>query len=399
MLKFFQIARSKNNSATIAYFLAFVALGLTSALKGPTLPALAGQTGTTLAGISNLFAVRFLGYTLGALYGGRLFDRLNGHLLMTGVTVTISVMTALIPLTSSIWPFLGIMIVIGLAEGIVDVGGNTMLIWIHGDKVGPVMNGLHFFFGAGSLLSPLIVAQCVSILNDYRPAYYLVALLILPVPFFFLHSPSPKPPEEKSNDIDQPVKKSPGWLLLGLFIFFFFIYTGSEVGFSGWIYTYTVESGLTTIKMAALLNSLFFFSFTLGRLLAIPIAARVKTSMILIGALVGCLLCVGVIVLLPGSLYILFVGTFVIGLAMAPVFPTTLSYAGQRMHFSGRTSGWLLASANAGALILPWAIGQFIEPVGPAIVMQVLFGALALGLGVVFILERRIEFQRGNHGV
>ena len=47
----------------------------------------------------------------------------------------------------------------GVAEGALDVGGNTLLIWVHRHKVGPFMNGLHFFFGAGAFLSPIIIAQ------------------------------------------------------------------------------------------------------------------------------------------------------------------------------------------------------------------------------------------------
>ena len=49
------------------------------AVLGPTLPALAEQTGAELGEISFLFTARSLGYIVGALLGGRLLDRLRGH--------------------------------------------------------------------------------------------------------------------------------------------------------------------------------------------------------------------------------------------------------------------------------------------------------------------------------
>ena len=57
------------------------------------------------------------------------------------------------------------------ATGYVEIGGatqwvsvrgadkrNPLLVWVHGDEVGPAMNGLHFFFGVGAFLSPIIIA-------------------------------------------------------------------------------------------------------------------------------------------------------------------------------------------------------------------------------------------------
>jgi hypothetical protein len=39
----------------------------------------------------------------------------------------------------------GAIFALGMAEGALDVGGNTLLVWVHQEKVGPFMNGLHFF--------------------------------------------------------------------------------------------------------------------------------------------------------------------------------------------------------------------------------------------------------------
>jgi len=49
---------------------------------GPTLPSLAEQTGVQLKQASLLFTTVNLGYLLGALASGRLYDRRFGHIVM-----------------------------------------------------------------------------------------------------------------------------------------------------------------------------------------------------------------------------------------------------------------------------------------------------------------------------
>ncbi|MBN1318385.1 MAG: MFS transporter [Anaerolineales bacterium] len=367
---------------------------MTTSLKGPTLPDLAHQTGTSLAGISYLFAVRYLGYTLGTFFGGRLFDRVRGHPLIAINLIVMSVLTALVPLTVRIWPFLAIMLVLGLAEGTMDVGGNTILIWAHGNKVGPIMNGMHFFFGVGSLISPIIVARCLLIWDDFRPAYWLVAGFVLPVSFLLLRFPSPAPQENRDNKTNErnTASMAPGWLLMGLFTLFFFLYTGSEGTFGGWIYTYALATGMADEQLAAFLTSGFFGAFTIGRLLAIPIAARIGSIKILLADMLMCLISIVIILLIPNSIVILFLATFGVGLSMASVFPTMLSFAGERMQITGRTSGWLFAGANIGVMILPWIAGLLFEPVGPAVVMYVILGACMMGMGVLIALDKKTGF-------
>jgi len=45
----------------------------------------------------------------------------------------------------------------GIGLGVLDSVGNTLLIYTHGNKVGPFMQAMHFSFGIGALLSPLFV--------------------------------------------------------------------------------------------------------------------------------------------------------------------------------------------------------------------------------------------------
>ena len=113
---------------------------------------------------------------------------------MAVVLVIITMMMALTPLISQLWLLAAALLILGAARGALDVGGNTLLIWVHRHRVGPFMNGLHFFFGLGAFLSPIIIAQTVLISGDITWAYWVLALLMLPVIVWLLRLPSPTPP-------------------------------------------------------------------------------------------------------------------------------------------------------------------------------------------------------------
>ena len=64
---------------TFGYYLLFICLGLDTAVLGPTLPALADQTSSPLGRMGLLFLVGSIGYTLGTMVSGRVYDRVRGH--------------------------------------------------------------------------------------------------------------------------------------------------------------------------------------------------------------------------------------------------------------------------------------------------------------------------------
>jgi FHS family Na+ dependent glucose MFS transporter 1 len=368
-------------SKTVGYYAAFVALGLVTASLGPTLPGLAENTRSQLGEISFLFTTRSLGYLLGSVLGGRLYDRRRGHPLMAAVLFVMAAMATLVPLIPLLWLLAVVLLILGMAEATVDVGGNTLLVWVHRHKVGPFMNGLHFFFGVGSFLSPIIIAQAVLIGGDIVWAYWALAVLILPAAVWLLRQPSPTAPATSPDDATGDLRQvNP--LLVALIALFFFLYVGAEVGFGGWVFTYTVKLGLSHETAAAYLTSVFWGALTLGRLLAIPIAARIRPRSILLSDLAGCLASVGVILLWPNSLTALWLGAFGLGFAMASIFPTTISLAERRMAITGHVTSWFFVGASIGGMSLPWLIGQLFESIGPRAMMFAILVDLILAVGI-----------------
>ena len=166
------------------------------------------------------------------------------------------------------------------------MGSNTLIVWLHGKAVGPYMNGLHFFFGVGSFLAPLIIAQVITLPHGLQWAYWLLALLMLPSILYILRVPSPTMPKTAQDAVAGAIN----WPVVGLIALFFFLYAGTEISYGGWIYTYALATGTGTASSAAYLTSIFRGSLTMGRFLSIPLVARLRPREMLLIGLAGCLL-------------------------------------------------------------------------------------------------------------
>ena len=154
----------------------------------------------------------------------------------------------------------------------------------------------------------------------------------------------------------------------------------AEAAFGGWIYTYATRLNLTGETAAGYLTSAFWGALALGRLLGIPVSARFRPLAILFGDLAGCLVSIGIIILWPESLAVLWMGAFGAGLSMASMFATLLNFASQHMTITGRVTGWFFVGTSTGAMSIPWLIGQFFESVGPQATMPIIMGDLILAL-------------------
>jgi FHS family Na+ dependent glucose MFS transporter 1 len=371
--------RTRPIVATIAYYLAFIVLGMTTAASGPSLLKLAEHTASRLDQISLIFVFSALGYLIGSYFGGRAYDRFPGHKLMAITLVFIAIASVMIPLASTLSLLLFAMFLSGLVAGILDVGCNTLLLWTHGEKAGPFMNGLHFFFGVGSLIAPLLLAQVLLRTHDIHWMYYSFAIACAPIMIWLWLLPEP----HHSTQKDTQAKGAFPVVPVALIVILFLLYVGLELGFGNWVYTYAITLDLGTEVTAAYLTSAFWGSFTFGRLLGVWVSTRMKPHLIIFLDLIGCAISAVIIMLWKESSLALWVGTFGLGLSMASIFPSLMMLAGERMQITGAITGWFLVGSGAGSMLVPWLLGQIFTYTGPQLMTTVLLIDIA---GIVIIM-------------
>ncbi|MCS7261273.1 MAG: MFS transporter [Anaerolineae bacterium] len=369
---------------TAAYYAAFIGLGLGVAAIGPTLPDLARHTRSHLDEISFLFTAHSTGYLLGCLLAGHIYDRVRGHPVMVLMLIAMAATMFLVPLTSLLWLLTLVIFLLGLAGSILDVGGNTLLVWIHQDKVGPYMNGLHAFFGVGTVIAPVVIALLVQLSGDILWAYWALAFYLLPIAVWLARLPSPTHVQNQNN---APARIS-DYPLVALIVLLFILYVGSEFAMGGWLYSYAVAMKLADTVSAAYLTSVFWGAFTFARLLGVPISLRVRPRYILLGDFATAILGVALILIWSNSSLALWVGSILTGLGMASIIPVILSLAERRMVITGRVTSFFFAGGSVGGMILPWLIGQFFESLGPPVAMWgILLSLIAATLVLLAILK------------
>ncbi len=367
----------------IGYYGSFFSLGLILASLGPTLPALAQQTGSPLHEISFLFMARSVGFILGALAAGRIYDRVKGNPLLAGAVVAMALSAALVPAVPLLWLLVMLFLLQGLVGSTVSVGGNTLLVWANRGRVGPLLGGLHFIWGVGAFISPIIVARAVNFSGgNIRLAFWILAAMTLPTSLWLIRLQSPAHPQKVEG-----AQNSEVIVPLAVMIWcFLFLYTGTEACFGNWVFTYAVKTGLCDNTSAAYLNSTFWGALTFGRLSAIPIAMKLRPRSILTIDLCGALTSLGVMLMWQRSPTALWVGVFGLGLSLASIFPTVISFAQNRMNLSGKLTGIFFAGSSAGSMCLPWLVGQFFESVGPQMVLYMALGALTIEVGILALM-------------
>jgi MFS transporter, FHS family, Na+ dependent glucose transporter 1 len=374
--------------ATVAYYLAFIILGLTTAAAGPSLLRLADHTASPLNIISYIFVLSSFGYLIGSFFGGRIYDRFSAHRFMSITLVVMAITCIFIPISHSLALLLFAMFLNGLAASILDVGCNTLMLWTHGDKAGPYLNGLHFFFGVGSLIAPLLFAQVLLATGDIEWLYWSFAIVSVPMAIWFWFLQEPKHAgraEEASNRI------FPGWPVLVMAVLFF-LYVGLELGFGNWIYTYALKLNLENEITAARLAAAFWGAFTFGRLLGVWVSTRMRSKPILFMDIIGCAISIAIIIIGRQSSTALWVGTLGLGLSMASIFPTLIMLAGERMVITGTITGWFLVGAGVGSMLLPWLIGQIFVITGPQAMTTVMVVTLvSFVLVLLFFLNMKLK--------
>jgi MFS transporter, FHS family, Na+ dependent glucose transporter 1 len=278
----------------------------------------------------------------------------------------------------------------GLAQGLVDVGSNSLITWVFHGRLGPYLSGLHFSFGVGAFAAPLLVAWVLQAQGRSAGVFWVLAGYLLFLALLFWLVPSPPHAEEAPLPANPapPADKKLGWLFLACF----FLYGGTESGFGAWIYHYALAFDPSATARAALLTSAFWGLLGLGRLAGIPVLARFTPRQFL-GVLMPLAMAgFSVAVLWPGRVWSLWAGAVGAGLAMACVFPTLQVFAGQSLsrgsRVSSRLTSFFFIGSASGSMTLPWLMGQVFEPLGPRAALSI--PALgAVGMAACFWLIRR----------
>jgi fucose permease len=395
------LSRVEVNLLVLAY-MAFIALGLPASLMGVAWPTLRAELSLPLDALGLLLISSTIGYLISSFSIARLISRFGIGLLL----IFSCLLSGVAFIGYTIAPSWAVIIVMGavggFGTGVMDAGLNTYLAAEYNEGQ---MQWLHASFGFGATLSPLIMTASLSLFASWRPAYIFVGtLMVIMAICFFLTLSAWKRPKQLSTEAAENEDAGRGlmdyhtslWKTLlrvvtWVSILMFLLYTGAEFTLGNWTYTLFTEGRGVSPELAGLWAGGFWATFTIGRVLAGLYAHRIRLNTMLYGALILCL--VGAILLWWNPIALVGVGgVFIVGFAMAPIFPGLVSSTSQRVgqRHAGNTIGIQMGAAGLGGALLP-SLAGFLAERSSLEIIPVILSVSLLGLLILYLLSTRVK--------
>eukprot|EP00825_Cyclidium_porcatum_P007065 TRINITY_DN13538_c0_g1_i1.p1 TRINITY_DN13538_c0_g1~~TRINITY_DN13538_c0_g1_i1.p1 ORF type:complete len:320 (-),score=41.92 TRINITY_DN13538_c0_g1_i1:356-1315(-) len=269
------------------------------------------------------------------------------------------------------------------------------------------MQGLHFSYGLGAFISPIMVAKI-----GYGSTFFVLSVftLILLLPLLIIQTPTQIQKEEqikqKNESLDLLEQKGelkivekqdqseltyevPDQIAKAIAAFLF-IYVGLEVGFGGWISTYAVQKQIMGVNEAAYGTSVFWCTITIGRLAAVFLTMFLNNKMMLTINTIGCILSSILMLFIQNTQAVVYFGGAILGFFMSSIFPLAIS---QPVYYKMKTSNQIMStfviSGSFGEMMIPWFMGKLIDWFGP---LSLLISSLVISILMLVIFIYTVKF-------
>jgi fucose permease len=403
----------------------FWSFGMCVAFLGPTILDLGCQTGKVFSTMSWVFFSQTASILVGSACGGWLSSKLSKHCMLLVSVCFMAASLSIIPQCQSLAPLAIILAIMGFFMGIVDTLANLSMIELYGSHVGPFLQALHFFYGLGAFVAPMIVepflfnVDCTSLIEQVpsgntsmtagpnrgisvatavqnsrvRYAFWILASIQLPVLLLLLavvvrdwiranagtstchiqalqNSDKNRCIESHSAEAESGLKWTPTFrqmvLLTVSTALLLFLVDSLQAIYGSFVYSYSIKM-FETIRSssAAYLNAAFWGSFALGRLVSIPISAYSTPQVMLLGNIGGSLFSVILLLTFRKFQTILYAGTVLIGLFLSSVYPSSISLVETYSDITPSITTVCVVSAAAGEMFMPVIVGHEFSSFGP----------------------------------
>lgn len=301
----------------LSAILAIFVYGLIAPMLGALLPTYLltpGQEG-------NIATAQAIGLVISSLSAGPFIDiKGNKAALLTGLALVCIALFAA-PNAGGYAGLIFVYLLLGIGGGTVVTAANALAGAIDPARRGPALNFLNLFFGLGGivttwaasyLLTPVVLCYSIAVLT-------LIGLVINAA------TKMPAPSGEASFRLNEvpALLSRPVLILLS---FFLFLYVACEVGMWNWLKKYLITINFDPKTAGGVVSYGFALGLLVGRLVVSRVLVRISALTVTLAASI-CMAIATYAVLSLHTQTAVTIAVFCAGLAMAPVFPTTLAIA------------------------------------------------------------------------
>lgn len=354
-----------------------VAIGAVQAMYGPAFPGLMARFGVGVERVGATVQLHFAAGLVATLASSLLLERFGYRRIIVVASALLAVSATVVALAPT-WNLLLVGVTGGgLGFGLLNVGLNLVVARTFAPNAAPFLNLVSALFGVGAVLGPLAIgAAGGDLLGPFLGLAVAAAVTTV-----------------LAVRLSEPPKASPAtagrfpWAAGIGFVVLFGLYVAVEQGVASWE-TVHLEPAVGA-QRAAFFTGMFWAALTVGRVLAIALADRMRPGTLVLGASAA-----GLAALATAHVPAFAPAAYVLaGLAFAPVFPTALAWIERVFpERSERVVPLALAFANAGPVAATAIIGAWVGRAGPQAVpsaLTAIAGVLLLAVAVQWWLTRR----------
>jgi len=340
----------------LAAILAIFVYGMIAAMLGTILPDLSARFHLTPKQNGTIAFCQALGLIIASLSVGPLIDNEGKKIgMLLGLTL-ITLALVLLPKSTGYSTIAAYLFLLGIGGGIIVTAANLLASDVSPEHRGTTLNLLNLFFGLGGLATPFISANLLS-RNAVRLCY-LVAGLTFVTLIVNIATAMPQPTGARSfvfSEVGDVLGRPTLWLLA----LFLFLYVACEVGVWNWLVQHLVAQGIPESRSLNILSLGFAFGMLVGRVGVSQVLKSVTSLTVTMAASI-LMVITTYLMLRTKDPTVAGVLVFLAGVAMAPVFPTTLAIVGDTFanKMTGTATGIVITSGWIGLAVSSRIIGS-----------------------------------------
>lgn len=369
-------------------YLSFIVLGMPGAMLGVAWSPYMRETfEQPRDAVAYLLVAVTAGYFAASFISGWLMARLSTPILLAlscGIAAIGLFGYALVP-SFILLVLVGIWV--GAGGGMLDGGMNVYFAAWYGPRL---MNWLHASFGIGSTLAPLMMSVILDNDGSWRLGPVVIAILYLITGALFLSTRTvwnnlkTQPHHSGSAPTQHASPRSTLLLpIVWLGIILFIAYAGLELSAGQWAFSLLHEERGVQESVARFWVSIYWGSFTVGRIVFGAIVHRVSPHNMIRGCMIG----------IAGGAFLLwwnpadvvsFIGLVLYGFMLAPIFALMITNTQERLGpiHAPNAIGFEVAAASIGAGLIPGLAGiladqSSLEVIPPFLVVLIALMAVA----------------------
>jgi fucose permease len=339
----------------LAAILAIFIYGMIAAMLGTILPDLSDRFHLTPSQNGTIAFAQALGLIIASLAVGPLLDNEGKKAGLILGLAFISIALFALPRSTGFRSIVVFLFLLGVGGGIVVTGANALVSDVSETHRAGALNMVNLFFGLGGLATPFISANLFQ-RKWIRLCYTVAALTVVTLAIQALTKmPAPTGAGRFVLADAASVLGHPLLFLIGLFLF---LYIGCEVGIWNWLPRHLIAQGVPESGALNILSLGFALGLLIGRVGILPVLTRVPAITVTLMASAA-MAVTSFVLLRTNRATAAYALVFILGVAMAPVFPTTIAIVGDAFpRMTGTAIGFVVTCGWTGLAVSSRIIGM-----------------------------------------